>query len=803
MSKRGDRFFFGKTGSAWLAVLALAVFVVVGLGRISWEVEILKMLPQEIGQVRGLSAMFRHFGLEDELIVTLSGESDPEKLEERARSLAAALEARADLAKVVVMQPPWESDPDGLAELIAFAALNLPEDEFRVFAGSLAPSAAAETAKESLEEIAGSFSLKDVLLLSYDPLRIVPRALKMGDMAQSVRSEFVSGDGKFRVLFVKAAKEFASYRDAGAWIGAVDEEIARWKKVAGAENLVVGVTGEPAFVAEISSGMERDMRASGVGAIALVAFIFWLFYRKLKPLFLIVAMMGVCFIFALAFSGIFSGSLTVIGVGFGSIMIGLSVDYALVVYHLRREHREVGALRKSAFPGIFWSAATTCGGFLALSFAGFPALSQLGVLVAAGAAASAVLALGPFAKIVCREGWIGEGEDCRFPVYGEGLAKAASVALVLLLAGAAAVLFFRGFPAIEKSTRALRSEDSRAFRSMEELERRLTENRRLVNVVVTGKSEKELRERLGRGVEWVRGLERDGIVTGAYLPEAFCPVAELQEKNLALASAVLEKREELFRVLEDAGFAGESFRLSAGIFSVWERWKEGGVFPVFPEGRVAGWLLRRMVDRAQGEHAAMGVLFPADGLDAAQKRRLYAGPEEGVYGVSWEGLGEALSEEIGFSYLEIGLLFCGAMGVLLLFAYKDLWDWLLTVFSVGAAFFALAGTMAAVGWPWNFFSLASLVLIFATGVDYPIHMVFAMREAGGNFAKASRAVGPPLALCTMTTLVGFGSLGFVSNIGLASLGKVCALGVFYNYLFGVFFVPLLWKWKHGKTGEGA
>ncbi|HEX3890580.1 MAG TPA: hypothetical protein VHX90_06990, partial [Verrucomicrobiae bacterium] len=48
-------------------------------------------------------------------------------------------------------------------------------------------------------------------------------------------------------------------------------------------------------------------------------------------------------------------------------------------------------------------------------------------------------------------------------------------------------------------------------------------------------------------------------------------------------------------------------------------------------------------------------------------------------------------------------------------------------------------------------------------------------------------------LCGGTAIAGFGSLGLSSNVGMSSLGQVCAVGIAGNMLISVFLLPVWWK----------
>jgi lauroyl/myristoyl acyltransferase len=69
-----------------------------------------------------------------------------------------------------------------------------------------------------------------------------------------------------------------------------------------------------------------------------------------------------------------------------------------------------------------------------------------------------------------------------------------------------------------------------------------------------------------------------------------------------------------------------------------------------------------------------------------------------------------------------------------------------------------------------------------------------LRRHGGDPGVVHRSVGRALMLCGGTAMAGFGSLGFSSNPGMASLGKVCAVGIGANMLISVFLLPTWWLW---------
>jgi len=77
-------------------------------------------------------------------------------------------------------------------------------------------------------------------------------------------------------------------------------------------------------------------------------------------------------------------------------------------------------------------------------------------------------------------------------------------------------------------------------------------------------------------------------------------------------------------------------------------------------------------------------------------------------------------------------------------------------------------------------------------------MQLALRRHNGDLRVVRRSVGRALILCGGTAMAGFGSLGFSSNPGMASLGQVCAVGIGANMLISVFLLPAWWLFPSPK-----
>ena len=96
-------------------------------------------------------------------------------------------------------------------------------------------------------------------------------------------------------------------------------------------------------------------------------------------------------------------------------------------------------------------------------------------------------------------------------------------------------------------------------------------------------------------------------------------------------------------------------------------------------------------------------------------------------------------------------------------------------------------------------NVMALPLLFGAGIDYSIHIQFALRRNNGDMSRSFQTVGRAILLCGASTAAGFASLGFATNAGLASLGRVCAVGIMITCLVSVYLLPLWWRIFGGGT----
>jgi predicted RND superfamily exporter protein len=567
----------------------------------------------------------------------------------------------------------------------------------------------------------------------------------------------------------------------------------------------VQYTGRPAFVSEIARGMEHDITISVGGTSVIIAILFWLAHRRLKPMLWLLTLLALILVGTLALGGLIYGSINVVSMGFAAILLGLAVDYAVVHYQEALAHPELSVpeIRSAIAPSIFWAATTTICAFLVLNFGGLPGLGQLGTLVGVGVALSAFIMIFAYLPPLFpdrrkpRPLAISKSEDVTHTVTPPAPPKNS----LPVFAGTAAVVLFSlavllfGIPKMDSTANALRPRDSKAYAALDTIQHQLGQKQEPLWLLVAGANESEVAKKLDAAKPILDQAVTNHTLTGYTLASAIWPRPDFQTANRAAAQKLLSQRDAIHSAVLTNGFTETAFGLANGIFATWKIATETrGVF--WPTNDLDRWIFEKLVARTPTNFYALGFLYPGptniEAGIADLQQQLEPESDPNVWLSGWQLLGHAILGSVMKNLWKLVLPMVGLVFLSLWLAFRRPLEILLSLAILVLSGLFLLAVMRLTGWSWNLLNLMGLPLILGTGVDYSIFMQLALRRYHGDLHVAHRAVGRALLLCGATAAAGFGALTFSSNAGMASLGQVCAVGIGSNMLISVFLLPTWW-----------
>lgn len=791
----------------------LLVAISLGFCRLRFDVDVLDLLPSDEPSVAGLKAYERHFTNARELIITLRGDN-PDLTQKMVADLAAHLRRQTNLVEDVTWQAPWMEHPEQLGELLGWAWINQPPAAFDDLTNRLASGNATNVLAQTKDALSTSMSPMDLGRLEYDPYNLMslPALSSMTSFSSGQNQQmFASADGTFHVLYVESAVDLQGYRECENWLkeihGVVDnlrnESTNNWS------GATIRYTGRPVFVEEVASSMQTDMSHSIGATSTIIAVLFYLMHRRLRPMgYLIALLMGIL-VATLALGALFMGAINVVSMGFAAVLLGLAVDYAVVHYQeaLAYPDMTVPEIRRAIAPSILWAAITTMSAFLVLNLGGLPGLGQLGSLVAIGIGLSAwvmvMIYLPPLFPtrhkprpnqpyIPWWQFFIAPPEPIAATTKNASY-RPALLLSILILIGAAIVLCFKQ-PGLDRTANALHPQNSEAQAALDEMTTTLGLPAQPLWLIVAGRDEAEVYNRLLQANDLLNDAQSNHLVGQFLMPMALWPRLEYQVANRPAVAAMAKEGPRLHDAILSAGFNTNATVLTEEIVRTWAR-AGAATSPIWPTNRVSQFLLNKFVSRTTNQVLVAGLVYPATNVvDMAAlgdlSHRLAQG---GALLSGWDLLGSTTLKRVESRMWQV----VAPMVILVLLSL-----WLAfrrpTEIILGAAVLCMSGvcllaTMALTGWTWNLMNLMALPLVLGTGVDYTIFIQMALRRHGGDHAAVRFSVGRALMLCGATAVTGFGSLGVSSNPGMASLGRLCAVGIGANMLISVFLLPSWWS----------
>jgi len=804
--------------------LPLALLVLLGLGRLRFDVDVLNLLPSDLPGVQGLKLYQEHFANARELIVTLRA-SAGDTTESFAAELATRLRAQTNLIAEVSWQPPWMEHPAQAAEIVAYLWFNQPPEVFNSLTNRLSPENCATVLGESREALATSLSPMDIARRAFDPydlLNLPTLANFSGMSAERGQQMFGSSDGAFRLVFVQARPALGGYRACVDWLEAVrrtvEETRARqpeWRDV------TIRYTGRPAFVAEIASGMQRDLSGSIVGTAIIIALLFWLTHRRWLPMLWLLTLLGLILVATLGLGSLLLGTINVISLGFAAVLLGLAVDYAVVHYQeaLAHPHLSVPEIRRVISPSILWAAITTIAAFLMLNFGGLPGLAQLGSLVAIGVSLAALVMVVAFLPPLFpkrrqlppgsprprlgiflfppspqRIVWADNppGRYCRIGLLATGL--------VILVAAAG---LMRGQPGVDRSGDALRLQHTEAEVALKEISAAVGIPQDPLWTIAAGSTESEVHDQLSRAEALLARASSNGQISGYMVPTPLWPHVGNQTGNRPAARWLAGQGTPLREAALREGFNTNALFLTDELLRTWARLgaDTGASWPTNP---MSQWLLKRFVAHSTNQWLALGLVYPASNQvskvsDMALVQLAGEFEKAHISLSGWPLLGTVTLARVKDRLWLVVLPMVALVLVSLWLAFRNLREVMLGAGVLLMSGLCLLAFMVLMGWTWNLLNLMALPLILGTGVDYGIFIQLGLRRHGGDVAAVRHSIGRALLLCGGTAIAGFGSLAWSANVGMASLGKVCAIGILANMLISIYLLPAWWRRTMNRT----
>ncbi|WP_424136193.1 MMPL family transporter [Roseomonas chloroacetimidivorans] len=603
-----------------------------------------------------------------------------------------------------------------------------------------------------------------------DPVGVFLDLLKgwLGSSTVQVRDGvwFAGGEGPPRALMVARIRALGTDVEAQREAAETVRTAFATADPKGARLLL---SGPGVFAASAAASVRADVeRVSLLSGVLLLTFLIW---RYRSPIMLLVAgvpLLAGTLAGALAVALVF-GRVQGAALGFGMTMLGVAVDYPILLLTGRRGGEALGAAARRIWPTLRLAAAAAALGLLAMIASGFPGLAQLGLFGAAGLLVGVAVTRWVLP-------WLLPGEVVVARPLPSWMMRALGALRGRPVLAAAAMILALGWMVLAGPPRW--EDDIARLSPVPEADRNLdTELRAQLGapdvrhlIALSGRNEEAVLRASERVGAALAPLLADGRLASLDLPSRYLPSRETQAaRQAALPPAdVLEGR--LTEAMQGMPFRPGAF---APFLAAIE--ESHNLPPLDSAALSAAPLiatrLSPMLSRRGDEWRGLGLL--AGVRDAEAVRSAVAGLQDpAILFVDVKGE----TEEMIAATTRGALIWCGvgAVAVLVLLGAG--------LHGIGPAFHSLApiagavvivlASLSALGERLTPFHLAALLLMAGVGIDYALFL--ARRE--NDAEEAARTMAAVLT-CAVSTLLTFGLLALCETPVLRGIGLTVSIGV--------------------------
>jgi len=776
------------------------------------DTEVLNLLPRGFDSVEGLKIYNSEFAQTRELTFALLCQpEDVDKLEEFAPKFVEKLRAQPWCDRVLAGSPM--ETPDGVRDLQRIALpllLNLEPENFDRALSLLQPQKIEERLAQLRREME-SGSPRPEIELTLDPLGLITPSLKpfAGNAAMETDQPLTSPDSTMRIFPTVTNQPSISAFDCQKLMKQVNSFRVSALDGWDGGKLEVLITGRSAYVAEISLSMRHDIIATVLSSIALVGAVFFIGFRRWLPLLGMGFALLLCCLIGLAAGLLIFHRLNMVTVGFCAILVGLGVDFAILIYGRYQQARNEGDAHRVAVAdavhslgrAVFFGALTTAVGFLALVLSNSSGFIQLGVLIAIGISAAGLLMTTVFFLFVprrnvpLRRDWIlGSVKNYVHRMLGRPRSILAISAPILI-----ALLIIAVVPQIpltfEANARSLEPKNSRAGTALSLIMQKMPVRWEPVLGIVRASDEQELHDSWKAISQHWAELQHAAKIKSFSTPNALAlSPREMERNRQKLASINFDAaRAALENALTKNRFNPGAFASAFELLNQLQAaaapdYKIPSWRTQLPPGSVWWFLVERYF--AQDSLTTTGFVTTNAPVATQEEKNVLARelPVAGIP-ITLSGWSYTLTDLVPWSHRQL-LLISALMAVfdasLLAILYRDLRLWLVQVITLALAVAAMIASMKLLHVPLNLLNVLAFRLVLAIGVDYGIYVLLVWQRSH-DVARDLTGVVKPVALAGLTAIAGFGSLGWAHNPTLSGLGIACAIGLFWSLAATIFF----------------
>ena len=809
-----------------IAALVLAVLAVLGATRLSFDPDLLNLIPQQNKQVNEFRKVLKDLGTIDYHIVLMDMPKgrDVHDYDTLIDAVAEGYRKNPRIEDVTYKIP---NPLDFIEIILPKALLFLTPAELDEVSAKLTDEGIRASVARNAAMLQTPQATAMKPLVQYDPFNLVPIFLRKfqsaggGFSIDTSSGYYMSSDHSMLLILTKPKRPAQDVPfgkkllNEGTLIEA--EALRDFQKTAppGTPLPRISHTGGYEIAAGDADLIRQDVIVNILGTVFGVLALFLYAFRRPASIIYAGAPLALGLLLTFGMAGVTYGKLSQASAGFAALLAGLGIDFITVLYGRYVDERNRGTsmqesirtIMRSTMPGVFVAAITTAGTFFAFLATDFRGMTQLGFLTGVGILLFllCVMFLLP-ALIVFSE----RKESRRAPKlylhsFGAGKLIDISVAKPLVTIGIWAVFIVAcGIMAtrvrFSDNIQDLRAKGNPGVVNQSRITEKFGQSFDFMMYVCEGKTLEEALEKTRTASKDLDALVADHTIASYQSISTFLPPVVDQEKIIARLHAGaanefnIARVEKIFRAaLTENGFRPEVYDDYLKLFAQTLQPAQPITLQTIGNEDITK-LTTRFVKKVGDGWMSVINVYPTGGKwprDVPAK--LMAVPDRhpgdvltGVNLVS--GTLRRIVKADATRSTIIGFI---AVLVLMFISFRNLKLTLLSFVPFVAGAVGMLGLMALLNLQFNFMNIFVGLMIIGVATDYAIYMLQRYQEDPAAFRGSAHETGKAIVMASLTAIVGYGAFAFSHYPGLRSIGYASTFGIGLSGLAAITLLPAI------------
>jgi 1-acyl-sn-glycerol-3-phosphate acyltransferase len=537
--------------------------------------------------------------------------------------------------------------------------------------------------------------------------------------------------------------------------------------------------------------IKKDIQFTAGIALTILLIILILFYKKLTvPLILFLPTL-VGGLIAMAFLYFIRGKISAISLGIGSVLIGVTLDYALHVLTHIRSNNSIKNLFFEVAPSIMMSALTTAAAFLCLLFLKSQALQDLGIFAAVSVMGASVFALLFIPQVYSKtvEKTITNTVIDRLAAYDFHKNKWGIALIVILLLSS---VFTYNKVVFNKDLAKLNFEPQHLIDAQQRLDLLMDINSKSMYLATYGENLENVLQTNDSLLDKLVSLKKADVILG-FNSVGNLVISDKKQREKISAWKKFWNAKTIDSLQNNLTVTGEKLGFKTTTYNPFYTFLKRPFRPIeikaFDDINI---LNIEDYIASDDDFITITTLIKVDSVKVPQVRRTFENGKNSLL-IDRQGMNETFlghlkndfNRLIGFSVIAVLLL--------LLIFYRSLSLTMVTSIPIFLTWFITIGIMGFLRIEFNIFNIIISTFIFGLGVDYSIFVTNGLLHEYRTGERTLTTHKTSIILSVITTILGLGVLIFAKHPALYTISLVSLIGIFSAAFVAFTMQPLLFR----------